>query len=1092
MKTLRNIFHIVLAALLLTSCVKEVLVAPVEPVDTGDQVTIDGSLDIPIALDHPWTKSLQEVPGIKRLFVAVFDESDMMTEIKEAFPGTKNNPSDHFEPAGIGSNYLTTFHVTLTRVPQGTRYVEFIAVSDASKNDLLRANRRSESGMALTEAMKISNNEEAFFGRQTYLFLTEATNMTGIKLIRNYAKVTLDVSNATAPDGKGITITGYKVFNVPKTGTIAPFNSNSPELATITKDQVEIEISNPDCFAHYDLLGGNTPYDDITNGFTATVGTSTIDIPPYTGFMNGAVEFEDYSSLYNSGGTTDASFPFLAPNGEDFLYECPFREADENPFMIIKAEWDENGDAAGGTSTCYYKADFVYKKDGVNTYYNILRNFQFTLSIGSVAEKGASTIYEAVNSIAMNNFESSTMASTLTNISNGNERLYISATDRLLTTGRIDTVYLRNSVFANNSWDWDTDPSDNYGVSRTYKKTNLVGRDDDLITSVDFDGIVGSSDSDSDWEGWTRVIVNFADPYELNLRKGMVWKQSLVFYNTDEPALSRTCVFTRRRPFELYLDVQDYVAAAEGQSCRVDIRIPAGLTEARFPLEFYLEQEKNTLYPDATSGILLPVNTGKTQIPGRSGNNYYFTRIITWQEYTNAQASIDGIRTFPCYFKTLVAQSATTVWVMPASADGHFSIQDDVLNEFTNKDSFLNEKVAGSISFQYSSLVVKAGDDEDETVESRTNEATAISGAEVTYTSSNTSVATVSSKGVVTGHAVGSATITASCGAYGAYEAASKSYTVTVAASNAKLPGLVADWARSPITIYKTGASDTQVALYAVSENGSPGTITISYTSNNSSVASIVKSGDGDLYYVHPGNAGTATITAIASIAASGDYVADSRVLTYQVTVTAGYAASGSVFHNETFLGRNPEQATALMTDYESKWQSVTPANATFHEQSDVWHNHPRNNYGAYAIGWHDQSTNNVWADTESWLVSPEIDLAASQSAKLTFSHAASYHLYPAQMRDSGFARVMLILASDYDGSAGTPGTKWVDISPDAKQYPFPDYKYVPAAIDLTPYAGKKIRIAFKYSSSSDASHSMTSNDPNCSWEVKNVLITEN
>ncbi len=1086
MKTLRNILHIVLAILLLASCVREELVPPTDPAEMGDQVTIEGSIDVPIAMDHPWTKSMQELPGIKRLFVAVFDESDMMTEIKEAFPGTKDNPSDHFEPAGAGSNYLTHFHVTLTRVEAGTRYVEFIAVSDASKNDLLRANRRSEAGMALSEAMKISNNEEAFFGRKTFLYLTEATDMTGIKLIRNYAKVTLDVSNASAPSGKSINITGYKVFNVPKTGTIAPFNSNSPELATITKDQVEIEISNPDCFAHYDLLGGNTPYDDITNGFTATVGTSTIDIPPYTGFMNGAVEFEDYSSLYNSGGTTDASFPFLAPNGEDFLYECPFREADENPFMIIKAEWTEGGN----TSICYYKADFVYKKDGVNTYYNILRNFQYTLSIGSVAEKGSSTIYEAVNSIAMNNFESSTMATTLTNISNGNERLYISATDRLLTTGRIDTVYLRNSVFSGGSWNWDTDASDNYGVAHTCKKTNLVGRDDDLITSVVFDGIVGSSDSDKDWEGWTRVIVNFADPYELNLRKGMVWKQSLVFYNTAEPALSRTCVFTRRRPFELYLDVQDYVEAVEGQSCRVDIKIPAGLTEARFPLEFYLEQEKNTLYPDATSGILLPVNTGKTQIPGKSGNNYYFTRIITWQEYSTTPASVDGIRTFPCYFKTLVAQSATTVWVMPAATDGHFAIQDDVLDVFTNKDSFLNEKVDGSISFQYSSLVVKAGDQLDDSVESRTNEATAISGAPVTYTSSDPSIATVSSKGVVTGHAVGPATITASCDAYGAYNAASASYTVTVAASNAKLPGLVADWARSPITIYKTGASDTQVAIYAVSENGSPGAITISYTSSNSSVASIVES--GGLYYVDPGSAGTATITATASIAASGDFVADSRVLTYQVTVTAGYAESGSVFHNETFLGRNPNEPTVLQTDYESKWQSVTPAGATFHHQSSVWHNHPNNDYGAYAIGWHDQDTQNVWADTESWLVSPEIDLAASQSAKLTFSHAASYHLYPAQMKDSGFARVMLILAENYDGSAGSPGSNWVDISPDAKYYPFPDYKYVPAAIDLTPYAGKKIRIAFKYSSSSDPSHAMNSNNPNCSWEVKNVAITEN
>ena len=753
----------------------------------------------------------------------------------------------------------------------------------------------------------------------------------------------------------------------------------------------------------------------------------------------------------------------------------------------------------------------------------------------------------AANSIAMNNFESSTMSQALTNISNGNERLYISATDRLLTTGRIDTVYLRNSLYDGGSWNWDTNATDNYGINTnpsSVRKTNLIGRDEDLITSVSFDGIVGSSDSDSEWEGWTRVIENFADPYELNLRKGMVWKQSLVFYNTSDPALSRTCSFTRRRPFELYVDVQDYVAANAGQPCRVDIKIPAGLTEARFPLEFNIEQEKNTLYPNAESEFILPVGTGPSQIPGRSGNNYYFTGI--------RPASVDGIRTFPSYFKTLVGDSATTVWVMPATADGHFAIYDDVEDVFTNKDSFLNAKVDASISFDQSSLVIKAGDNAEETIASRTNVATSTSGAEVTYSSSDPAVATVSADGVVTGLTAGTVTIGATCPAKGAYNAVSSpvTYTLTVAAADKKLPGFVVNWTREPVTIYKTGSSRTAVSVYAVTEEGSPGAITVSYESSNSSVAKIEQS--GDTYYVTPVAAGTAIITATASIAASGDFVADTRTLSYEVTVTSGYAAPGTVFHHETFLGRNPEQPTTLQTDYESKWQSVDPATSqqlgtgykplwyqvdgdgnrlyyidpsnpeaettttdngnpvtgftdtgdankvmgptTFHGQTSLWHQHPSGDYGAYVNGWHDQDqTNGVnWTESSAWLVSPEIDLAASQSAKLTFSHAASYHLYPEQM--TKWAKVMLILASDYNGSAAAPEmSKWVDISPDPKFYPFPDYKFVAAAVDLTPWAGKKIRIAFWYTSSSDASHgSKDGSDPNCSWEVKNVTIKEN
>ena len=1079
------------------SCVRENLRPETGAVPPEDgYVTITGSMALPVNDDNLCTKSLQDEPKVKKLYVAVFDDADMLYEIVEARPGTNDSPADNYEPSDVPSeNYLTNFHVTLTRVQQGVRYVEFIAVG-REMPELLRADLVDESTLAST--LVVDDNTEAYFCRQRYVGITESTNMNNLRMIRNFAKVTLDLTNVgTNAPNCNVAITGFKVFNVPTDGMIAPFNANAPTIAVVEREigghMEMVTISNPDCFAKYEYLPDSEAYDALINGWDVILaGPDTVSLPKYTGFMSNSVSFNNYSSEYDASGSTDAVFSgtnpalggkFYSVDKADYLYECTYRAGDENPYIILKAEWSETGHP---TEICYYKADFVYKDGGLNEYYHILRNFEYTLSVGNIAAKGASTIYDAVNGIAMNNFEASTISQGLTNISNGESRLYISATDHLVTTGRLDTLYLRNKILVSNKWVWDTTTGTDIvnGVktgSSDYKKGEVVGRDDDLISYCTF-SLVGSGDPDAaKWKDWVRVVVTMPTPY--NLRKGMVWKQPITFFNKD--GLSRICMITRRQPFELTVDVQDYVASNLGQSCRLDINIPAGLTEARFPIEFYIEQEKNTLYPDPSSGIALPVETGPSIIPGVGGNNYYYTRIVDWAEYKAAAESIEGIKTFSSYFKTLVEQSATTVWVMARQSDGYFSILDEVNGTFTNFDSFVNTQSAAKISFELSSLTVNVGKDS-------VNVATSTSGAAISYSSENPDIATVSSNGTVTGVSVGSTTISATCGATGAYYEVSTpvSYTVTVVAANKKVPELNVRWKREPVYFYYVGASRTRV--YAVGLTKSPAVPTVSYQSSNPSVARIVQ--DGDIYYVEPVAAGNATISATATLAASGDYVGETQTITYDVVVVAAgaKAPSGTVFHKETFLERatldfTDPLYTVIQSEYTEQWVTK-PAGFELHGQNNIWHLHTAGDYGAYASSWATNASD--WATVESWLVSREIDLTASQSAKLTFSHAADYHRYPAQMMP--YAKVMIAEAGNY-GDPGTTngwGSGWVDISPPASQYPYPDYKFVAAATDLTAFAGKKVKIAFRYISYGPGHANYDGNG--CSWEVKNVTITEN
>lgn len=1081
MKRYIHILYISLLALALAGCVKESIRAiddNTTPVDEN-KVTINGTIVLPVTDDNIWTKSLQDEPKVKKLYVAVFDDADMLYEIVEARPGTNDSPSDNFEHTGAAADYLTNFHVTLTRVQQGVRYVEFIAVGK-DMPEILRSDLVDESTLAST--LVVDGNTDAYFCRRRYVGITESTDMTRLPMIRNFAKVNLELSDlTTSVPGANVAITGFKVFNVPTNGMIAPFNANAPTIADVEREVngvVEtVTISNPDCFAKYDYLPATNAYQSMINGFDIDISGGSVSIPKYTGFMSNSVQFDKFTSQYDASGSTDAAFAstFCPVTESDFLYECTYRPGENNPFIILKAEWSEGG----STETCYYKADFVYDDGGVNEYYHILRNFQYTLWVKNVAAKGAATIYDAVNGIAMNNFEASTISQGLTNISNGESRLYISATDHLVTTGRIDTLYLRNKVLDNGEWVWDTTTGAGItnGVktgSSDYKKGEVVGRDDDLISYCTF-SLVGSGDPDAaEWKDWVRVIITMPTPYDL--RQGMVWKQPVTFFNSD--GLSRVCMITRRFPFVLEVDAQDFVAPNKGQSCKVDISIPAGLTEARFPIEFYIEQEKNTLYPDPNEEPALPVATGPSIIPGTSGNNYYYTRIVDWAEYKGAAEDLNGIKTFSSYFKSLVEQSATTLWVMPRQSDGYFSILDEVTGEFTNKDSFVNSQGTAKISFEQTALTVKVGQDS-------LNVATATSGAAITYVSADPSIATVNSSGRVTGVSEGTTEIRATCGATGAYYAVTTpvTYPVTVVAEEKKLPELNIRWKREPIYFYYVGAQRAKV--YAIAQTKSPATPTVTYNSSNTSVATIVQ--EGGEYYVNPRAAGTTTISATATVAASGDYVGETQTITYDVVVIAAgaKAESGTVFHQETFLERGTRDNedplyTVIQSDYTQEWVTK-PDGFSIHNQNEMWHLHPDGDFGAYVSSWASGATD--WATAEAWLVSREIDLTASTSAKLTFSHAAEYHRYPAQMMP--YAHVMIAEEGDYETKAN-----WVDISPPASQYPYPDYKFVAAAVDLTPYAGKKVKIAFRYLSYGPEHPLYDGNG--CSWEVKNILITEN
>lgn len=109
--------------------------------------------------------------------------------------------------------------------------------------------------------------------------------------------------------------------------------------------------------------------------------------------------------------------------------------------------------------------------------------------------------------------------------------------------------------------------------------------------------------------------------------------------------------------------------------------------------------------------------------------------------------------------------------------------------------------------------------------------------------------------------------------------------------------------------------------------------------------------------------------------------------------------------------------------------------------------------------------------ETESWLVSPTIDLTAATAPMMSFSQAVNYA--------SPEGALSMMISTDYAGDVTT--ANWDEISLD--QWPAGNnWTFVTSKADLTSYVGQYVTIAFKYTSTTSAS---------ATWEVKNFVVEE-
>ena len=462
--------------------------------------------------------------------------------------------------------------------------------------------------------------------------LSEYYKTSGLKkipLVRNFAKV--QVVKADGLPDSTFKLEGYALWNVPDRGCVAPCVAGQSAFAVYAKSGSTSSLPNNPWISR--------SYDELKKSYD---GTSSVG-------------FEGYLPSGTTIKNTDAS-KLTFSTADEYMYERPYSGDVTNTAIIVKGSYN-------GQASTYYKVDFVQAADaGMMTYYNIIRNFIYTVTIKSCSADGYATAAEAAAAPASNNFVSSVVTQDIVNISDGTSRLNISYTDT--TVVNTDKFTFRYKYIPD-----ITKPTaiDNDKIS-TYDKATGA----ELVPGG---AVINSwTSADNSTTGWRVVTITPQTPGKEEKT------QTVIFYEPQASGtnvkIARTVTFHLRKPYTMALECSPAtVASSIGGTLTLNIMIPTGLASHLFPLEFKMEAAANSLTPDVSksedtykSGYM-STWYGASIIPDSSGSTaakqtFGFSKTLSYSEYLAlASTSNKDYKILPCAFKTTKSSSATTIWV---------------------------------------------------------------------------------------------------------------------------------------------------------------------------------------------------------------------------------------------------------------------------------------------------------------------------------------------------------------------------------------------------------------------------------------------
>ena len=564
------------------------------------------------------------VPAVTSLNLLVFDQNGYLVETATATVGGSTSWEDKTTPTD--ATKTQAFTVTLTKT-SAYRAIHFVANADVSG----LANFGHED--ALIPSLVSTRDADAYWQRMEFAngiasdSGTKLDNNTVVPLVRNFAKVTVteNLSN--------FVLEGFVVMNTRSEGTVAAYNARERKFA------------------------------QFVDGTTArTYGAM---IAEYQGFEAGE---------QNNVEPVEADFT----TGAKYVRETAAGATDgTNPYIIVKGKWVASGTPTDQTESKYYRLDFV-NAGGTSGLAAILRNFSYNFTITGV-EKAGMSLTDAMNATeGENNLSFQEATQSLLNISDGTGQLFVSATNVTLVSNEpYILMYKYVSNIANGTVGTASYArKDAYNADRsafvadTTEEPYIIGK-----------GTVASLIAATNDPALKAYYQEYSDYSYIELQprspQGNVLKDVITISGGE---LAREVRFTLQQKINMTVsaydgtDNDDTVARQTGQKVWVDVTIPANLSEFIFPLEFEIEAEALSLYPDTNPNTNvttaernnMPVRTGATIVTGKSGNTFRFVRTLSLEEYqalkANAGSNAESV-TFTSQFRTNKAASASQVYV---------------------------------------------------------------------------------------------------------------------------------------------------------------------------------------------------------------------------------------------------------------------------------------------------------------------------------------------------------------------------------------------------------------------------------------------
>lgn len=589
--TLYYIVFLLLAVLLPTGCSEDVL-----PGQEPSEETVTWRFSVLMPDARQATRTMGEYAAFDELYVAVFNDQENLNFLEDFAKATVVTTT----PPTTDKDQLTTFEVTLKKTSEPRR-IHLIGNYPGLTFPF------GEEGQ-LVGKLKVDIGDEhndAYWGRVRVNNIQEEVpaGMTRIPMVRNFAKVQLNID----PSVKNFKLTGFALHNVPQSGTVAPYNSTGGNFANfVASDSVCQTYDNLFSTQKYE---GNEPYG--------------VQILP----------LENKEENYHKPKQDGSVDPF-------YIYERRNRGAGNPTSVILRGKFSTSGNFDEVEET-FYKLDLIYKdsESNADVYYNLLRNFVYTLNVKKITTAGY-TFEQALEKPASNNVAASTDVEDFTNISDGKERLFVSTTYLLMTSGNPVEIYYRYVP------DVQKDDTETNNTTAQGGPVTLTLSDGLVLKSATGDVVpykVETADVDDakdDHNDWRKVTLFPNNPSLI--------KESQTL-TISAGGLQRKIELELVQPY-VFNDVQAYPdEVLRVQKARLDVlvSIPTALPVGIFPLKFFIGSDKNTIYPVPGTGLYAETRNGE----------YGFVKELSWEEYESL-TPINGSVTFRTKFQTNCVESS--------------------------------------------------------------------------------------------------------------------------------------------------------------------------------------------------------------------------------------------------------------------------------------------------------------------------------------------------------------------------------------------------------------------------------------------------